>query len=102
MKAKLSHDHHYVPQWYQRRFLLPGQTEYYCLDLNPGSYTRGDVTHRFKDLHKWGTKKCFFEKDLYQLRLGSWKSDEVERLFFGQVDDRGRDAVALVGPIPSR
>jgi hypothetical protein len=91
-----SHAHHYVPQWYQRRFLLAGQTEYYCRDLQPGSYTRGATTHPFKEVHKWGTKKCFFEEDLYQLKLGSWASDEIERFFFGQADDRGRDAVALV------
>ncbi len=96
MKARQSHDHHYVPQWYQRRFLTPGQTEYYCLDLQPGSYTHGGITHPLKELHKWGAKKCFFEEDLYQLKLGSWATDEIERLFFGRVDSRGRDAVSLV------
>jgi hypothetical protein len=96
MRSRQSHDHHYVPQWYQRRFLAPGETEYFCRDLQAGSYTRGGTTHPFKEVHRWGTKKCFFEEDLYQLKLGGWASDEVERLFFGQVDARGRDAVALV------
>lgn len=96
MRPRQSHAHHYVPQWYQRRFLPAGRTEYYCLDLQPGSYTRGTTTLRFKDVHKWGTKKCFYEEDLYQLKLGSWASDEVERFFFGEVDELGRDAVAII------
>jgi hypothetical protein len=28
MKAQQSHDHHYVPQWYQRRFLPPDSTKF--------------------------------------------------------------------------
>ena len=30
-----SHKHHYVPNWYQRRFMLEEQTAYYRLDLSP-------------------------------------------------------------------
>ncbi len=40
-----------------------------------------------------GTKKCFFEKDLYTTRFGGWESTEIEQKFFGQVDASGRDAV---------
>lgn len=31
----MSHRHHYVPKWYQKRFMLQGQTSYYRLDLFP-------------------------------------------------------------------
>jgi hypothetical protein len=90
-----SHAHHYVPRWYQRRFLAAGQTEYYCLDLHPETIIRSGAAHSFNELHKWGTKKCFFEEDLYALRLGAWSTDEVERLFFEEVDRLGREAVEL-------
>src|SRR5580700_4018252 len=40
MSGQQSHAHHYVPQWYQRRFLLPGQSRYYYLDMNPDTVVR--------------------------------------------------------------
>ncbi len=30
-----SHVHHYVPRWYQKRFLKAGQFQFYYLDLHP-------------------------------------------------------------------
>jgi hypothetical protein len=76
MKAPQSHAHHYVPQWYQRRFLAAGQIEYFCLDLHPETFMRNGIERRLNELHKWGTKKCFYERDLYALNLGSWSTDE--------------------------
>ena len=42
-----SRAHHYMPQWYQKKFLAPGETNYFYLDLDPevakwpsGSHTR--------------------------------------------------------------
>jgi hypothetical protein len=40
MSGQQSHAHHYVPQWYQRRFLLPGQSRYHYLDMNPDTVVR--------------------------------------------------------------
>jgi hypothetical protein len=35
MPEELSHEHHYVPRWYQKRFLAPGQQKLWHLDLKP-------------------------------------------------------------------
>src|SRR5438874_8016752 len=35
MGSPQSHVHHYVPRWYQRRFLKTGQFQFYYLDLRP-------------------------------------------------------------------
>ena len=35
MQNALSRIHHYVPEWYQKRFLLPGTAKLHLLDLKP-------------------------------------------------------------------
>jgi hypothetical protein len=88
-----SRAHHYVPQWYQKRFLPSGVTEFQCLDLHPETVVVRGIEHRFNALHRWGTKKCFYKDDLYTLKFGNETTDEMERLFFGPVDSKGRGAV---------
>jgi Protein of unknown function (DUF4238) len=87
---------HYVPVWYQRQFIPLGaqQNELFCLNLDPGTLTdaRG-ITHPRKAVRRVGPKHCFFEQDIYTIRLGAIDSTEIERLFFGEIDSRGRDAV---------
>jgi hypothetical protein len=91
-------EHHYVPQWYQRRFLDAGQDHFYYLDLYPESVTsKGGTRYRRNALLRWGPKKCFFQKELYTLKLGQWSTDEVETYFFGQIDTLGQKAVELFG-----
>jgi hypothetical protein len=89
-------NNHYVPQWYQRRFLPaePSHRELYALDLRPESFrdSRG-VKHRRKALRRTGTRKCFAIDDLYTTRLGGIESRELERVFFGNVDTLGKTAV---------
>lgn len=89
-------NNHYVPEWYQKRFLPSDQLnkELYYLDLKPGSFTdpRG-VTHNKKALKKQGFRFCFSEKDLYTTNIRSVESREIEKHFFGQIDDRGMHAV---------
>ncbi len=89
-------NNHYVPQWYQKRFLPVGQTnqELYYLDLKPESFTdpRGTV-HQKSGIHKWGFKQCFAEEDLYTTTFGSEESTKIEQLFFGDIDSKGRGAV---------
>jgi hypothetical protein len=89
-------NNHYVPQWYQRQFIPAGQAdrELYLLDLKPESFRDGKgVRRRRKALRRTGTRKCFAIDDLYTTRFGGIESRELERVFFGQVDDRGKEAV---------
>jgi Protein of unknown function (DUF4238) len=89
-------NNHYVPQWYQRQFIPTDQAdrELYLLDLKPESFRDGKgVRRRRKALRRTGTRKCFAIDDLYTTRFGGVESRDLERVFFGQVDERGKKAV---------
>src|SRR5882724_8838873 len=89
--SKYRHNH-YVPIWYQERFMLPGQTRYWRLDLNP------DVVWKRKkrnDLHEWSPKKVFAQDDLYTTRWGSLIITDIERFFFGKLDNIAPEAVTF-------
>lgn len=66
-----AHVHHYVPQWYQKRFLKSGQTQFYYLDLHPDTLTSSGVPYQRKALLRWGAARCFCKHDLYTLKFGS-------------------------------
>jgi hypothetical protein len=91
---------HYIPVWYQKRFIPPEtrDKELLYLDLAPGTFTdsRG-VLHEREAVRRLGPKYCFFEQDLYATTFASIQSSEIERLFFGVIDSDGRDAVEHFG-----
>lgn len=86
---------HYVPQWYQRRFLpSSGEQKFYYLDLQPDILVSGNgIARKRKDVLRWGPNKCFAQHDLYTTRFGNLYSTEIERRFFGEIDTRGEVAV---------
>jgi len=86
---------HYVPVWYQHRFLSEDVREkkFYYLDLKPDSMISGRRRYKRKALLRWGPRKCFCETDLYTTKFGNWESTEIEEKFFGKVDYSGGEAV---------
>lgn len=90
------HNNHYVPIWYQKRFMLPNakDSELLYLILNPGTIidSRG-IIHSRKSLRRLGPKYCFVEEDLYTSNLGGMQNTDIERLFFGQIDWYGQKGV---------
>ena len=86
---------HYVPEWYQYRFLPKELSErkFYYLDLKPEIIVANGRSHKRKALLRWGPPNCFYERDLYTTRFGGWESTEIEQNFFGKVDSTGRAAV---------
>jgi hypothetical protein len=87
---------HYVPVWYQERFLPAGLSEqkFRYLDLQPDVVVDAlGRRHPKTALRRWGPKLCFAEDDLYTTRLGPWFSTEIERRFFGDIDGRGKHGV---------
>jgi Protein of unknown function (DUF4238) len=88
-------ENHYVPQWYQRRFLPPtGEQKFRYLDLRPEAFIDAiGIKRRKKILQRWGTDRCFKQTDLYTTRFGAGESTEIEQFFFGRVDREGREAV---------
>jgi len=89
-------NNHYVPVWYQKRFVPVGQKdqELYYLDFHPGFIvdSRG-IAHTRRAVRRLGLKLCFAEKDLYTTTFGAEQSKSIEKDFFGQIDNVGCRAV---------
>lgn len=88
--------HHYVPEWYQKRFRDPGSADkcLYYLDLHPCVHrdSKGAM-HTERALRHSGPGSCFAEENLYRLKLGEQYSTVIETEFFGEVDAGGSRAV---------
>jgi len=94
MTLNLSHTHHYVPEWYQKRFLLSGLDKLHVLNLKPDTVRLSSgksFTH--SEYRVAPPSRCFYSDDLYMLRFGRAITDVVERRFFGEVDNIGAAAV---------
>jgi hypothetical protein len=89
-----SHAHHYVPEWYQRRFLPRQTSKYYYLDLQPETIIQDGHAHQRKAVRHLGPDSCFYKNDLYALDFGGQTTDEMEQFFFGAIDNFGCGAVA--------
>jgi hypothetical protein len=89
---------HYVPRWYQNRFLPSGrkQRELYYLDKEPRIVRdRRGRRIALPEIEPRTMKNCFAEPDLYTLTFRDVPSTDLERLFFGKIDQRGREAVSF-------
>jgi len=91
---------HYVPRWYQERFLPADrqQRELFCLDKTERS-VRDSRGHRrtLPPVSREPLKKCFAQEDLYTLWFGGIPLTDLERRFFGELDSKGREAVVYWG-----
>ncbi|WP_397453712.1 DUF4238 domain-containing protein [Pseudomonas lurida] len=99
MPKQQSYRHHYVPQWYQKRFLADGCTVFNVLDMCPKVYRndKGVILGEGRQILNKGPDAWFFEKDLYTTRVLGEPNDDIERLLFGQIDSVGKEAIeALV------
>ena len=88
---------HYVPKWYQKRFMKPDQEKYFCLDLKPETVISGGQRHKRRDLRRLGPPSCFGQNDLYTVEWGEWKNVDIEKFFFGKIDRAGQTAVKYFG-----
>lgn len=84
-----THENHYVPIWYQKRFLPAPGAQFFYLDLSPTIYRNGPG----KSVSKRVPKSSFKKIDLYTTWPGGQPNDEIERLLFGEIDNSG--AVAM-------
>lgn len=90
-------DNHYVPQWYQRKFLLNNSNQLHYLDLTPDTNQLPNgivITSKdFKKPNPRPTAQCFFERDLYTTFFGEYINDDIERKLFGEIDNTGAKVV---------
>ena len=99
MPKQQSYRHHYVPQWYQKGFLLKGHNAFKVLDLRPEVFrdSKGVVVGKGRQILTKGPDAWFFERDLYTTRVLGEPNDDIERLLFGEIDRTGKEAIdALV------
>jgi len=93
MSEEYKHNH-YLPEWYQKRFLPDGQSQQHYLDLKPEVIIQNGHKFTRKAKLKWGPKLCFAQDDLYTLSIGGLDIKDLEKFFFGELDADGSDAVA--------
>lgn len=84
---------HYVPEWYQRRFLAQGSSRLHYLDLKPDVVVNKGHSYTRRHLLHWGPERCFAQRDLYTVKWGTVENVELEQFFFGKVDATGKEAV---------
>lgn len=73
--------------------MRPDQNRYYRLDLKPDVVTNGTHKYTRNSLHCWAPDNIFAEDDLYTTRWGDISNVEIERFFFGQLDNEAPDAL---------
>lgn len=96
---------HYVPQWYQRRFIPQGkkQKELFRLKLRPQAVTGADGIQRVEaSVCPKPPKKLFVQKDLYTTEIGGITNTEIEKFFFGKIDDFGKRAISRLCELQPR
>lgn len=99
-KDGLSHIHHYVPEWYQKRFLSPGSERLHLLNLKPDRVSlENGCSFTHSAYRQAPPSRSFYIDDLYMLRFGRSVTDALERTFFGKVDKRGAVAVEAFSKI---
>lgn len=89
---------HYVPEWYQYRFINNEQSEskFYYLDLKPEKVNEKGHVYTRKSMLRWGPPNCFYSEDLYTTKCEGIESTEIEQRFFGNIDNKGRSSIELV------
>jgi hypothetical protein len=71
MASEYRHNH-YVPVWYQKRFLPPGQAdrELQYLGFQPGFFIDGrGVRHEKRSVRRQGFRFCFAQDDFYTVNF---------------------------------
>jgi hypothetical protein len=91
-------NNHYVPIWYQKRFLshLEKDRKFYYLDLSPQAMTSNGRTYARNAVKRWGPPSCFAQRDLYTTQFRDVLSSEIEERFFGPLDDSAQPAIDYI------
>lgn len=92
MTNEFKHNH-YVPEWYQKRFLPDGKGKQWYLDMRPDKNTKNGHTYFRKALNHWGATSCFAQDDLYTTKWGVIENRDIEKFFFGSHDNSAPSAV---------
>jgi hypothetical protein len=91
----ITRQNHYVPEWYQKRFLSSEKSDFYYLNLFPSVINSPDGGRKKANDILWPFKpsQCFCLKDLYTTHYYGFLNDEIERYLFGKIDNTGAKAI---------
>jgi len=91
----ITRQNHYVPKWYQKRFLSSKKSTFYYLNLFPQIIDLPNGKKRILNEIQWpfSTTQYFCQKDLYTTQYYGFLNDEIERYLFGKIDDIGVKAI---------
>jgi len=85
---------HYVPEWYQKRFLKEGQNTFFVNTVQKNiklpNGTEKAITPKIKIK---GPDKIFYGIDLYNIFFKGIRIDEIEKFFFGSIDRKGKSGL---------
>jgi hypothetical protein len=86
---------HYVPEWYQKRFLSSNKSAFHYLDLSPPLIDLPNGEKKPLNAVRWpfSPGKCFWQEDLYTTHYHGFLNDEIERYLFGEIDNTGVKAI---------
>ena len=86
---------HYVPKWYQRRFLSSKSSSFYYLNLIPTVINLPNGEKKTSNEIHWPFRpsQCFWLKDLYTTRYYGFLNNEIEQYLFGKIDNIGAKAI---------
>jgi hypothetical protein len=84
---------HYVPIWYQKRFLPIGQKTYHYLNLQPSERLSDGREIKLREIYNWGPGSCFYQKDLYTTKFWGIRNEDIEEHLFGKIDNDGIKAI---------
>lgn len=73
--------------------MRPGQTKYFYLDLKPEAVSPSGHKYKRRELLHWGPARCFAQDDLYTVKWGSVENVDIEKFFFGKIDNSGPAAI---------
>ena len=94
---EITHKNHYVPIWYQKRFLLDGKNSLFHLDLFPENKKLPDGrVIKMNDVHVWGPSSCFWVPDLYTTTFFGIQNDDILKFLFGPIDQTGSKALVAL------
>lgn len=73
---------------------MKGEKKFKYLDLKPNTFRDAKgVLRTSTALKRWGADSCFKETDLYTTVFGLVYNTDIERFFFGRVDNDGKNAL---------
>jgi len=88
---------HYVPQWYQKRFIPNGNDKYFYLHRSKGNIVLPDGSPNvIEKVSFLPPKKCFVRDNLYTIDLLGARDAVIEKHLFGRIDTIGSQSFKAI------